>query len=198
MIKEYPVGIRHRMRSYSIFVDNTVNREKKFLVPVARFAEWDRPDNYKHKHLKKRPKVAIRHHLMTLPEQGKVHELLLALDKSIDELQFLPAGLIPDRGDPEGLNYDAGPRDIGFMRTNWTQTIEFAFGGYNDQNRGIEAEIRKLMSLIRELCADPMKTCYREKYYRNVFDLDEQESWWTFRPSAPPKGVNVGQSGGGE
>lgn len=43
IIKNYSIGIDKVSVSCSIYVDNTINRDKKYLTPIVRYAIWDRP-----------------------------------------------------------------------------------------------------------------------------------------------------------
>ena len=172
--------------SFSIYVDNTINRDENFLTPIVRFAIWDRPKEYRAKRFKKWPEVKIFQHGLTKEEQENIDYLLKLLDTKISNIQFAVGGLITDRSNPPLPDESfAGFRQLSFKRWNSCQTIEFFFGEDNNLNNELEEIVRKISCYIRELCKSPMKKSYRERYnlnLKNLYDFFDNVNFWDFRP----------------
>lgn len=184
-IKNYRVGIGKVSVSCSIYVDNTVNRHKKFITPIVRYSIWDRPKELNAKRFKKWPEVKIVQHELSKTEQVELDALLRVLDIKISALQFAVGGLITDRGDPAPVDYSIGFRNMSFSRWNGCQTIDFSFGDTNNQNIELEQTINDIMIYIIDVCKMPMRKFYRERYNTNLKEIyeffDKIESW-DFRP----------------
>ncbi len=184
LIRDYPTQPDEISSSYSIYVDNTLHRAKKFLTPIARHAFWDRPNDTVLKKFNKNPKIRIVQHEMSEIEQNNAHNLLVELDKSLSEIKFLTEGLFTDAGKPVRPEINPGFNNISFRRTNINQSIEFDFGNVTNMNPELEENVRNLINYIKKLCKKPMERNYREAYKTNPFSLFEQEGTWYFRPQS--------------
>lgn len=185
VIKHYSMGINKVSFSCSVFVDNTVNRDKKFLTPVVRYAIWDRPAELNAKKFKKWPEVKIVQHELTAVEQKEIDVLLRVLDTNISALQFAVGGLITDRSDPTPVDDNVGCRNLAFMRWNGCQTIDFTFGDTNSQNTGLEQTLKDISDYIIGLCNTPMEKYYRERYntnLRDIYEFYDKVDFWDYRP----------------
>ncbi len=184
-IKNYSMGINKVSVSCSVYVDNTVNRDKKFLTPIIRYAQWNRPEELNDKRLKKWPEVKIIQHELTETEQCELDALLKALDVKISALQFAIGGLITDRGAPAPIDNNIGFRNLGFIRWNGCQTIDFNFGSANSQNIELEQSVKEIMNYIINLCKTPMSKFYRERYNTNlkaIYEFFDKVDFWDYRP----------------
>lgn len=189
-IKNYNVGINKVSFSCSVYVDNTVNRDEKFLIPIVRYAIWNRPKELNTKRFKKWPEVCIVQHELSRSEQGDLDALLKILDAKISTLQFAVGGLIIDRGDPTPVDSSIGFRNISFVRWNGCQTIDFSFGETNGQNIELEQILKDIMNYIIDICKTPMRKFYRERYSINLRDIYEffaKIDSWDYRPPQSTK-----------
>lgn len=112
------------------------------------------------------------------------------MDTKISTLQFAIGGLIADRGDPIPVDYNIGFRNLSFIRWNGYQTIDFNFGDTNNQNIELEKTVKEIMHYIIDLCKTPMGTPYRERYDKNLRDINEfsdKIDFWYYRPSRNSK-----------
>lgn len=183
---EEPFGFYRSGTGYSVFVDFTFNRERNFLKPLVRYAEWDRAYEHKIKRVRKWPKVKVRHHVLNNKEQEEVDDLLLALDKSLSRLEYLDGGLITDRSSPHGCypigELDMPPRSLRIERRNFCQYIDLALGEYTGLNEEIENAARLIMSYIKHVCEIDDETNYRECYEKNLKEEDLRRGSWYYRP----------------
>ncbi len=185
-IIEYPIGVRKTATAYSVYVDNTINREKKFLEPLVRYVKWDRQHENAVKRIRKWPKVMINQHILKPSEQVNLDRLLRSLDQSLSSIAFLTAGLISDRSDPSGCypvdtNYEK-PRFLRIERWNFCQRIEFGLDEYAGLNNAIEEAARNLAEYIQQLCESDNKPNYRERYSLNLKEMESQRKDWFYRP----------------
>ncbi|MFN8410751.1 MAG: hypothetical protein U0Z26_00025 [Anaerolineales bacterium] len=160
-----------------------------FLSPIVRYAEWDKAYEYKIKRVRKWPKVEIRHHILHKAEQKELNNLLLALDKSISRIEFLIAGLITDRSDPQGYYYpkeniETPPRSLRIERWNFCQRIELHLGEYTGLNEKIDSTARPIMSFIKDVCKIDNEINYRECYEQNLKEEALRRREWFYRPPA--------------
>ena len=184
-IKNYSMGINKVSVSCSVYVDNTVNRDKKFLTPIVRYAQWNRPKEFSAKRFKRWPEVQIIQHELTEAEQLELDDLLKELDLKISKLQFAIGGLITDRGDTTSIDNNIGFRNLGFIRWNGCQTIDFNLGDNNSQNIELEQTVKTIMNYIIDLCKTPMSKFYRERYNTNlkaIYEFFDKVDFWDYRP----------------
>lgn len=184
-IKQYPLGIDKNSVTYSIYVDNTINKEDNFLLPIVRIAKWDRLKELNAKRFKRWPEIQIIQHELTKLEQKKIDEFLKKLDSKISTLQFAVGGLITDRSDPTPIDINTGFRDLIIKRWNGCQTIDFYFGDSNNLNFELEETVRDLMNYIAEVCKTPIKKPYTERYNQNLKELYKPHDWvslWDYKP----------------
>lgn len=181
-----PPGIGKNAYSFSIFVDNTVNRAQNFLAPLIRYAEWDRNYEWQVKRVRKWPKFKIVHHILSENEQEKVDYLLTELDKTFSTITFLTAGLITDRSDPDGCYVEEetqkGARALKIERWNFCQRLELMLGNYTGVNRHIERAAESIERYIEELCKNDNYKNYRENYKVNLKDMKIGRRGWFYRP----------------
>jgi len=180
-----PLSVNQPSYAYSVFVDDTINRDKNFLQPVVRRAYWNRPVEYKMMRIMDWPKVDIIHHTLSLNEQKAIHLQLLRLDKSFSQLEYCASGLITDRSSPRGC-YPKGElppaRHLAIMRNNSCQFVEFALDEYAGKNMRLERAARALMRYIDELCSKPDSLPYRERYSKDLTNEHKGSTRWLFRP----------------
>ena len=151
-----------------VFVDNTNNRHRAFLPPLVRFAWWEQ--SYEDRVRRKRawPRVVVQQHLLTEVEQDGVDGLMRTLDRALGQTGFVPAGLILDRGEPDGCSPDVHtplPQQIGYRvrRWNFCQRITFEFANDTPSSAGLATASEALLDGVRALCSgDGVR--YREKY----------------------------------
>lgn len=187
-IVDRPIGIRKKATAYSVYVDNTVNRDKKFLAPLVRYVNWDREYEYEVRRIRKWPKIKVNQHILKKSEQAKLDSLLRKLDQSLSTIVFLTAGLIVDRSDPSGCyaddaNYEK-PRTLRIERWNFCQRIEFGLDEYAGLNKVIEEAARDLAKYIQQLCESDNEPNYRDRYSSNLKEMDGQRKDWFYRPDA--------------
>ena len=185
-IIDCPIGINKTATAYSVYVDNTINREKKFLEPLVRYVNWDREHEYEVRRIRKWPKIKINQHILKTSEQAKLDSLLRNLDQSLSSITFLTAGLITDRSYPSGCypdeaNYEK-PRTLRIERWNFCQRIEFGLDEYAGLNKAIEEAARDLAKYIQQLCRSDNEPNYRERYSLNLKEMDNQRKDWLYRP----------------
>jgi hypothetical protein len=185
-IIDCPIGVRKNAKAYSVYVDNTVNRDKKFLAPLVRYVNWDREYEIEGKRIRKWPKIKVNQHILKKSEQAKLDSLLRKLDQSLSGIIFLTAGLIIDRSDPsgcypDGANYEK-PRTLWIERWNFCQRIEFSLDEYAGLNKAIEETARALAKYIQQLCESDNEPNYRERYSSNLKEIDSQRNDWFYRP----------------
>lgn len=185
-IVDRPIGIRKTATAYSVYVDNTVNRDKNFLAPLVRYVNWDREYEYKVRRIRTWPKIKINQHVLKASEQAKLDSLLRNLDQSLSSINFLIAGLITDRSDPSGCHPDDAnyekPRTLRIERWNFCQRIEFGLDEYAGLNEAIEEAARDLAKYVLQLCKSDNETNYRERYSLNLKEKDCQGKDWLYRP----------------
>jgi hypothetical protein len=185
-IVERTFGIDSTGISCSVFVDNTINREDGFLEPLVRYVKWDRAYENKVKRIRVWPQAVIKHHVLQKKEQRELHNLLLAIDKSLSNIEFLTAGLITDRSDPQGCveneNLKSLPRMLKIERWNFCQRINFSLGEYNELNKKVENAARSILSYIKQVCKQDSEMNYRE-LYENDLKNSKQDSWFYRPPS---------------
>ena len=183
-----PLGADKPASSYSVFVDDTVNRDGDFLRPVVRKAYWHRPEEYKKERFSNWPLVDVRQHIMSASEQKRMHSLLRTLDIAFRKIDFLTGGLITDRTVPQGT-YPKGelpsPRDLYIKRETFCQRIEFRLDTYAGMNRHLERAAHSLIKYIDILCKNPETSPYRECYSKNLHDEMSGSSRWFYRPKRP-------------
>jgi len=183
-----PLSVNKSSSSYAVMVDDTINRDTRFLKPVVRRAYWDRPRDYKSKRMRNWPLVDIVHHTMTRSEQRHMHRLLQRLDRSFNKIEFLTAGLITNRSAPPEC-FPKGPlppnRSLYVVRSNHCQYIEFGLDEYADKNKPIERAARALIEYCDQLCEHPDLVPYRERYPVDLRDRDVGSTDWFFRPKRP-------------
>ena len=185
-IIDRPIGNLKIATAYSVYVDNTINREKKFLEPLVRYVKWDRKHEYEVIRIRKWPKVNINHHILKTSEQAELDSLLRNLDQSLSSITFLIAGLITDRSNPNGCYPDEAnnekPRTLRIERWNFCQRIEFGLDEYAGLNKTIEGTARILAKYIQQLCESDNEPNYRERYSLNLKEMDNQRKNWVYRP----------------
>lgn len=151
-----PMGIRRNAFSYSVFVDNTINRHKNFLQPLVRYAEWNREIEYKSNRVRKWPIIKIIQHVLNKKESKRVNELLFLIDESFSKINFLKAGLITDRGEPDNCWPDDESKitfnSLQVKRWNYCQRIEFGIGENTELNPVILEMNQSLANYIKKLC----------------------------------------------
>ena len=170
--------------SCSVFVDNTINRENGFLEPLVRYVEWDRAYENKFKRIRTWPQAVIRHHILRKKEQKELHSLLLAIDKSLSNIEFLTAGLITDRSGPQGCykneNFETLPRLLRIERWNFCQNIDLQLGEYDGLNKKTENAAQSIMLYIKQVCEQDKEVNYRELYKQNL--KNPRQDNWFYRP----------------
>jgi len=181
-----PMGIRRNAFSYSVFVDNTINRHKKFLLPLVRYAEWNREIEYKSNRVRKWPIIKIIHHVLNKKESKRINELLFLIDESFSKINFLKAGLITDRSEPDNCWPD-DERKITFnslqvQRWNYCQRIEFGIGENTELNPVILKINQSLANYIKKLCVKDTTKNYRECYSSNLKEIKYKTDYWYYRP----------------
>jgi len=189
-----PPGVNRHQVSYSVFVDNTINRHKRFLKPVVRRAHWRRPEEYGIERILRWPLVDISHHTLRSTEHPRLHHLLLNFDRSISTIEFFQAGLITDRSDPIGCTPEGElpePRYLFIERCNFCEWIQFDLDVYAGKNKELEKAANALAQYIDHLCAQPDLHPYRERYPTDLRDKFKGHSDWFFRPKRPESNVRV-------
>ena len=183
---DQPLGVNKKAFSYSVYVDNTVNRDKNFLVPLVRYVEWNRDKEYSNNRIRNWPLINIYQHLLSETESKIINKLLLQVDDFLSKIKFLKAGLITDRSDP----IDCWPVDeekyefcsLLVKRWNFCQSIEFVIGGNSKLNPDLIKINQNLATYIKRICK--MDTCknYREHYSINLTEPRYKNEGWYYRP----------------
>jgi hypothetical protein len=191
-IYDFPMAVTKHAYSWLIYTDDTINRHENFLVPVVRFADWNRPYEQAVRRVRKWPVVNISQHILSENEQIKVDKLLRELDRSLSKIDFVEAGLITNRETPPECypNKDKSScnwvRHLSVVRSNACQSIELGLGLFGSDNKHIETAVRAIAEYIEELCLlSPAKLPYRESYEENLKLFDGWHGYWFYRPHAP-------------
>lgn len=183
---DQPMGVNKKAFSYSVYVDNTVNRHKNFLLPLVRYVEWDRDKEYSNNRIRNWPLVNIYQHILNEAESKKINKLLLQIDDSLSKIKFLKAGLIIDRSDPVDCWYvDEEKYEFGSLlvkRWNFCQSIEFGIGGNPKLNPVLIKNNQRLATYIKQLCRRDTCKNYREHYSYNLSDTKDKNDGWFYRP----------------
>jgi hypothetical protein len=185
IISVVPLGVDKPCYSYSVFVDDTTNRDDNFLKPVVRKAYWHRPGEYLSRRPMNWPMVDVHHHVMNSSEQRQMHRLLRCMDISFRKIDFLTGGLITDRTAPSD-SFPKGelpsPRSLFVKRRNGCQYIEFGLDEYAGKNKHIELAAKALMRYADTLCEKPEALPYRECYPKDLHNEMSGRSRWFYRP----------------
>lgn len=182
------IGINKTATAYSVYVDNTINREKKFLEPLVRYVYWDRKHEVEVRRIRKWPKIKINQHILKTSEQAQIDSLLISLDQSLSGISFITAGLITDRNEPDGcypddINYKT-PRTLRIERWNFCQRINFGLDEYAGLNENIREAAQNLSVYIQELCEPDKVPNYRERYSSNLMEIESHTEDWIYRPQS--------------
>ncbi len=181
LIRDYNDNTGTKLSSYSIYVDNTLNRNSKFLKPIARMASWDKVSEDVSAKSYKLPRVDIVQHELTDIEQNSIHTLLVELDKSISDIEYRPDGLFLDSGNPARPLNSLFNNSVSLKRTSLDQTIEFNLSAMQN-SLNVENNTKDIIMYIRKICRRPMDINYREAYRTNPFSLFDHEGAWYYRP----------------
>src|SRR5438552_5334461 len=183
--RSYPIGRNKVTGSWSVFVDNTMNRTSGFLKPVLRSAIWNRPADIveiRRRKIAKQPTVKIFHHKLSAAEAEWVNLLLRRVDAEVSKISFLRTGLITDRRPPKGTK-GIGFRDWQVTRENGAQSIEFDMGMANDRNLGLEIASKRLAEYIELLCKTAPSKPHTERYNNDVTSMDSNPFHWDYLPT---------------
>ena len=180
-----PLDYRKPAYSYSVFVDDTTNRDEDFLTPVVRKVEWHRPREHQSRILRKWPIITVLHHTMTPSEQQVIHKMLLRLDLSLRTLDFFSAGLITDRTTPRG-SYPKKDwpeqRAMVVTRRNFCQYVKFGLDAYAGRNKHIEKATTALVKTIENCCTKPdLRPCI-EVFQSDIYSTKVPTPKSMYRP----------------
>jgi len=93
----------NRLHHISLWSDDTINREKNFLPPVIRLAQWERQqdvERFQAGEAVQWPSVTVSLGYIKAPFIHQLHIALLDIQQQVNSLQFAPMGLRRKRDVP--------------------------------------------------------------------------------------------------
>jgi hypothetical protein len=177
LVRQSPTDIQMNWWSAAIYVDNTVNRESRYLAPRLRYARWDRPTDIKSPENREWPLVAISQHRLTTTEQKFFGTRLREVDRLVEQLKFFVTGLHQRNRYPRGYGKTTGALALSFERLNGCQTVEFDFGYDHEGNNFLKSAIERLGQEIEMRCRKPSASPFAERYSDNLQTRRLGECW---------------------
>lgn len=163
-----------RIESIIVYVDNTMNKEDKFLPPMLRHAVWRYPDDLLGAHTW--PSIVVR--LGSLKNQATVHASLTNLEQRISHLSYSPIGLSLKRDVPNVAVVPHLP-EYSLSLRNGVQSVEHSSCFLVDDS--MSSMIYDSFNALTAELSDIDPHGWQERYDRNLTTEFPATSWdWDY------------------
>lgn len=171
-------GGNRNISSYSLWTDDSMNKEEDFLPPMLRILNWNRRedlDELRKDENRKFPKIEVELGTIKNSKFNQFEKSFVSIQKVIKESNdYVPYKISKERDYAE-LEIDYEKEYLGFSVyvRNGSQSLEFSSSG-NYSNPLIQ-QIQNLIHLFNESIEPVTKSEWKERYYELTEEYLEGE-----------------------
>jgi hypothetical protein len=173
----YEPGMR-KIESYSIWSDDSMNKEKKFHAPMIRILKWNRKndlDDLKNNSIRKFPKIEVELGRIKEIRFEEANEKFILLQKSvIENNRYIPYKISTERDSAQiEMNYEEEYLDYLIYFRNGVQSIQFSSTG--NTNEKLVNQLIEMKNFLISSIDKIDKSEWKERYYELTEEYLEGE-----------------------
>ena len=163
----YEPGMK-RIESYSIWSDDSMNKEKDFLPPMIRILTWNRREDLhslKESSKRKFPKIDLTLGIISAGRLEEINSKFITLQCAVlKNHNYVPYKIPMERDSADiGVNYEKGYLDFSIFFRNGEQALEFTSTG--NLSAPLVQELITMKKLLHSSIEVVDKTNWKERYY---------------------------------
>jgi len=173
----YEEGLK-KIETYSLWTDDSMNKEENFLSPMIRILTWERRrdlNDLNDNKTRKFPMIDVKLGIIHDDKLEEVNQKFISFQKIVTENNnYIPFKLSTKRDSADiKINYDQEYIDYSIYMRNGAQSFEFCSTGNNSDN--LVKGINDFKKLLQESIQVINKSEWKERYYELTEDYIEGE-----------------------